>query len=41
MAREFRAIDTCSEILRAIDEVSQNSVGSIGVKKVNEYRPRR
>ena len=34
--REFRLIDTCSEILRAIDEVSQNSAGSIGVKKVNE-----
>jgi MGT family glycosyltransferase len=41
MAEEFRLIDTRSEILRAIRQVSQNSAGSIGVKKVNEYRPRR
>jgi MGT family glycosyltransferase len=41
MAEEFRLTDTRSEILRAIREVSQNSAGSIGVKKASEYRPRR
>jgi MGT family glycosyltransferase len=43
MAEEFQLIDTRSEILRAISQVSQNSVplSSAAVKKVNEYRSRR
>jgi UDP:flavonoid glycosyltransferase YjiC (YdhE family) len=43
MAEEFQLIDTRSEILRTIDEVSQSSAPSIraAAKKVNEYRPRR
>jgi MGT family glycosyltransferase len=43
MAEEFQLIDTRSEILRAISEVSQNSspLSSAAAKKVSEYRPRR
>jgi hypothetical protein len=43
MAEEFQLIDTRSEILRAISEVSQNSspLSSAAAKKVSQYRPRR